>query len=87
MKFYTQQRQYYCDIDLHARKMYVCILDQKAKTKVHENIKTDPETFFELVFAFIEDVIVGAECVLCWYCRLIFAPSTTSPLYLVMHYT
>jgi len=28
--------------------MYVCILDQKGKTMIHENIKTDPEMFFKL---------------------------------------
>jgi len=45
MKFYNHQYQYYCGIDLHARKMYVCILGQKGKPMVHENIKTDPELF------------------------------------------
>jgi hypothetical protein len=67
MRFYNQQHNYYCGIDLHARKMYVCILDQTGKTKVHQNIKTDPELFFELVFPFIEDIIIGVECVFCWY--------------------
>jgi hypothetical protein len=28
MRFYTTQHHYYCGIDLHARTMYVCILDQ-----------------------------------------------------------
>lgn len=28
MKFYTQQHQFYCGVDLHARSLYVCILDQ-----------------------------------------------------------
>jgi hypothetical protein len=28
MNFYTQQHKHYCGIDLHARSMYVCILDQ-----------------------------------------------------------
>ena len=41
MRFYTQQHKYDCGIDLHARKMYVCIIDQKGKMKVHQNIKTD----------------------------------------------
>ena len=27
MKFYTTQHPYYCGIDLHARSLYVCILD------------------------------------------------------------
>jgi hypothetical protein len=28
MRFYTQQHQFYCGIDLHARTMYLCILNQ-----------------------------------------------------------
>ncbi len=28
MRFYIQPRQFYCGIDLHTRKMYVCILSQ-----------------------------------------------------------
>ena len=28
MRFYNQQHKYYCGIDLHTRKMYVCIIDQ-----------------------------------------------------------
>ena len=67
MRFYKQQHNYYCGIDLHARKMYVCILAQNGKVLIHENIKTDPERFFELVFPFIEGVVVGVECVFCWY--------------------
>lgn len=47
--------------------MYVCILDQKGKTKVHKNIKTDPELLFEIIFPYIEDVVIGVECVFCWY--------------------
>ena len=67
MRFYNQQHKFYCGIDLHARKMYVCILDQKGKTKVHENIKTDPELLFDLIFPFIEDVVICVECMFSWY--------------------
>ena len=28
MRFYTKPHQFYCGIDLHARSIYVCILDQ-----------------------------------------------------------
>jgi transposase len=34
---------------------------------VHENINTDPEQFFELIFPYLEDIVVGVECVFCWY--------------------
>jgi len=67
MRFYNQQHKYYCGIDLHARKMYVCILDQKGKTHVHQNIKTDPELLFEMIFPYIDDIVIGVECVFCWY--------------------
>ncbi len=67
MNFYKKQHKYYCGIDLHARKMYICILDQKGKTIVHKNIKTDPELFFEIIFPYIEDVVIGVECMFCWY--------------------
>ena len=67
MHFYKEQHKYYCGIDLHARKMYVCILNQAGKTKVHKNIDTDPQAFFELIFPFLDDVAVAVECVFCWY--------------------
>ena len=67
MRFYNQQHKHYCGIDLHARKMYICIIDYKGKTKVHQNIKTDPEAFYDLVFPYLEDIVVGVECVFCWY--------------------
>lgn len=67
MRFYNQQHKYYCGIDLHARKMYVCILDKKGKTHVHKNIKTDPEMLFEMIFPYIDDIVIGVECVFCWY--------------------
>jgi hypothetical protein len=28
MRFYTSQHQFYCGIDLHARTMYICIMEQ-----------------------------------------------------------
>jgi len=80
MRFYTRQHKYYCGIDLHARKMYVCIIDHRGKTKVHKNIKTDPELFFELVFPFIEGVVVGVECVFCWYPKGTSYGRTGSPI-------
>ena len=29
MRFYTNQHKYDCGIDLHARRMYVCIIDEQ----------------------------------------------------------
>jgi transposase len=67
MNFYTRQHKYYCGIDLHARKMYVCVLNQQGAVQLHKNIDTDPTLFLELIAPYQEDVIVGVECVFCWY--------------------
>jgi transposase len=52
---------------LSASGWYVCIIDQKGKTRVPKNIKTDPELLFDLVFPYIDDMVIGVECVFCWY--------------------
>jgi len=41
--------------------MYVCILDQKGKTQVHKNIKTNPGLFFELIFEYLDDVAASSS--------------------------
>jgi len=45
MKFYTQTHKHYCGIDLHARCLYVCILDQDGTVLVHQNIKANPQAY------------------------------------------
>jgi transposase len=67
MRFYNQQHKFYCGIDLHARKMYVCIIDQKGKTRVHQNITTDPELLFDIIFPYLEDIVICVECMFSWY--------------------
>ena len=43
MRFYTRQHVHYCGIDLHARSLYLCILDQKGKTLVHKKLPCERE--------------------------------------------
>jgi hypothetical protein len=61
MNFYTQQHTYYCGIDLHAKAMYVCILDQSGTKLVHKNLPTTPEAFLRVIAPYREDVIVGVH--------------------------
>jgi hypothetical protein len=46
MNFYTQQHKHYCGIDLHAKAMYVCILDQHGSKLVHKNLPMTPGRVF-----------------------------------------
>jgi hypothetical protein len=43
MNFYNNMHPYYCGIDLHARLLYVCILDDKGDTCLHKEISASPE--------------------------------------------
>jgi len=67
MRFYTNQRKYYCGIDLHARRMYVCIIDDKGEIREHRNMRTDREAFLKTIGPFREDVVVAVECIFTWY--------------------
>jgi transposase len=67
MRFYTKQHKFYCGIDLHARSMYVCILDQTGQTLFHRNLKTSAELLLRVLAPYREDVCVAAECLFVWY--------------------
>jgi transposase len=67
MRFYTKQHRFYCGIDLHTKKMYVCILDGAGEIMVHQNIRTDPEAFLRIIAAYREDIVVAVECMFTWY--------------------
>ena len=67
MDFYTKQHEYYCGIDLHARNMYVCILNQEGKVVIHKNIKANPDDFMEVITPFLKDIVVAVECMFTWY--------------------
>jgi hypothetical protein len=43
MQFYTKQHKYYCGIDLHTKKMFNCILDEKGDIREHRNLETNRE--------------------------------------------
>lgn len=67
MKFYTQQHEFYCGIDLHARTMYLCILDQAGEVVLHRNLKTDPAVFLKVIAPYRENLVVAVECIFTWY--------------------
>ena len=67
MRFYTKQHNYYCGIDLHTNKMYLCILDQEGEVVLHRNIKTKPDPFLRAIKPYRDDIVVCAECMFTWY--------------------
>lgn len=67
MRFYTHNRPYYCGIDLHARSLYVCIVDNSGNICLHKEIKAAPEPLRELLSPYLGQIVVGVECMHCWY--------------------
>ncbi len=67
MRFFTQQHAYYCGIDLHAKTMYLCILNQAGDVLLHRNIKSDPEAFLHVIASYRTDLVVCVECIFTWY--------------------
>jgi hypothetical protein len=49
MNFYTHQHKHYCGIDLHAKAMDVCMLDQRGTKLVHKHLPTTPDAFLRLL--------------------------------------
>ena len=67
MRFYTKQHQTYCGIDLHARTMYICIVNQAGEILVHHNFTASPETFLKVIAPYREEIVVAVECMFTWY--------------------
>lgn len=68
MKYYTSTTQYNCGIDLHARQMYVCLMDREGKKLVHCNVQdNDFQFFLKLIEPYKHDLTVCCECMFGWY--------------------
>ena len=59
-RFYTEQHQYYCGIDLQARSIYLCIMDQSGKILLHRNMRANPDSFIKAVAPYHEDEATDA---------------------------
>lgn len=66
MNFYNHSHAHYCGIDLHARSLYLCILNASGETVLHKEIPAKPEPLLKSVSDF-PDLIIGIECMHCWY--------------------
>jgi hypothetical protein len=67
MRFYDQQHGFYCGVDLHARTMYLCILDSAGQVVFDKNLAAEPGAFLRAVAPFRDGLVVAVECLFCWY--------------------
>jgi len=68
MKYFTSTTEFNCGIDLHARQMYICVMDRQGNKLVHCNIVgNDFAYFLKRVAAYRHDLTVVCECTFNWY--------------------
>jgi transposase len=67
MRFATPTAAYYCGIDLHARTLYLVVLDHAGAVRLRRNLPARPDAFLAAVAPFRPDLVVACECVHTWY--------------------
>ena len=68
MKYYTTTTEYNGGIDLHARQMYICLMNKEGKILVHRNVRrNDFPYFMKIVEPYLHDLTVCCECTFNWY--------------------
>jgi len=67
MRFYTEKHRYYCGIDLHAKTMYICIVDADDKVLFHENAPVNADILLDIIEPYLPDVVICVECIFTWY--------------------
>ncbi len=68
MRLYSRTHETSCGIDLHARTMYVCVLDREGQTLVHRNLPCRPDALLAALAPLRDrDLVVGCECLFAWY--------------------
>jgi transposase len=71
MRFYQPARpdlhQFYCGVDLHARTLYLCVLDAAGKKVLHKEVPSEPAALLEALAPFRTGLVIAAECMFAWY--------------------
>ena len=67
MEYATITSKYCCGIDLHARNMYVCIMDRAGTIKFHRNLKNDFALLTQALKPYRRSLSIGVESTYNWY--------------------
>lgn len=67
MRFYTTEHRFYCGVDLHARSLAVCILDQHGQVVWQGTLAARPDDFLQTIAPYRDGLVVACECMFAWY--------------------
>lgn len=67
MRYLNRTAASYVGVDLHARTLFVCVLDHAGAVQLSRNLPAKPQPFLDAITPFRPDLLVGCECMHCWY--------------------
>lgn len=68
MDFHKNDAKYHCGVDLHAKSIYVCVMEQTGNILLHREFKTDPVLFKEkIINRFGSNLVVAVESTYNYY--------------------
>lgn len=79
MEHYKINSTYYCGIDLHARNMYLCVMNKEGDILLHKNMRTESREIKRKLAPFMPDISIGVESTYNYYwladtCRILKIP-------------
>jgi transposase len=63
----SPETRFYAGVDLHARSLFLCVLDRDGQERCARNLTAAPDPFLKAVQPFRDGLVVGCECMHCWY--------------------
>jgi hypothetical protein len=82
MRFYPGQHTWYCGIDLHARTMYLGILNQDGDMVGHRHRTAGPAALLQGIALDREDLVVAVACLFTCSWLAALGPSAGIPVVL-----
>jgi len=67
MRTYNTPHAYYCGVDLHARTLFVHVLDHTGTTRLEQELPASPAPLLDALGPYREGLVVGCECMFAWY--------------------
>lgn len=67
MYYRTINSDYYCGVDVHSKRSYLCILDHAGKKVYQKNIQNSFDNFKDIVEPFLPSISVGCESTYTYY--------------------
>jgi transposase len=67
MRTYNTPHAYYCGVDLHARTLFVHVLDHTGTTRLERELPASPAPLLDALGPYRDGLVVGCECTFAWY--------------------